>query len=1090
MKIISLEKINKLGKGVNFTNRFHHQNSLLRILMMAFCLCFAGWGFAQNKTITGKITEANGEAIIGASVKVNGTNTGTITNIDGNFTLNVPEKAILDIAYIGFKNKRITVGADNAYTITLDEDVQGLDEVVVVGYGSQKKATLTGSVSAVNNKEITVTKNENVVNMLAGKIPGVRISQMSSRPGAFDTSFDIRGLGNPLVVIDGIPRDMGYLQRMDASEIDNISILKDASAAVYGLRSANGVVLVTTKRGTAINGFDIQYSVNYGWQQFLQVPDNVNAVQYMTLSNEKNRRDFFANYMDSRPPLFTDADMQPYIDGTLQTTDWMNAVFKKTTPQSQHNITVNGGNEKVNYYFNLGYMQQDGVLRSNAMNYDRWNFRANIDTHITKRLKASLSLGGYMDNMNEPFTDIWAVYKSVWIQRPDVPVYANNNPQYFNGDLKVDGSSGNPMATTNQNVTGYRNWVNRQFSGQLALSYDIPGIEGLNAKALYNYDFKYGDDSWYSKPFTQYTYDPVTDTYTGATLTSLVGINNATMTRLAYPSYGTLMQLSLNYKRTFAGSHNLNVLALYEESYGFWDNFWARREITVNSKYLFAGDPTGQIGTQNGDNSQLGDQSSKALVGKLNYDYMGKYLVEFSFRYDGSSKFPIGKRWGLFPASSVGYRISEEPFFKNALPFVDNLKLRASYGKTGDDGIANLYPPDIVGYRIDPSNVGYIFGPNGGVTSGVIPTDIPNRNLTWYTSTMSDIGLDIDLWNGLLGGSFDYFNRNRNGLLTTVASQIPGTVGVTNLLPKANLDSDRTFGFDMSLSHRNKIGKVGYNVAASLSATRNQWRNFTHTTAGNSFLSWQANNSNNLQDRYKDIWWGIDYAGQFQNYQQIYNYPLLGSGVISGGGNVPGDYYYKDWNGDGVINGNDVHPIATYGLPLFNYGIALGANWNNFDLSMNFQGASGIYYQYSEALGMPLWGRGGAMTKFYDRWRPVDPNADIFDPSTQWVPGHYATTGSPLAQDVTSTLSVEDASYLRLKTIDLGYTIPKKLIRKAGIKELRIYFNGYNLLTFTKLKNMDPEHPGGAGGPSDNTVYNNYRYPNNKTYNLGASIKF
>ena len=405
MKINLLTKINEERK-VKLINPPLQKKSFLRILIMIFfCIYFADWGFAQNKTIAGKITEANGDPIIGASVKINGTNTGTITDINGDFSLEVPGNAVLDITYIGFKNKRIPVGASDTYAIALDEDVQGLDEVVVVGYGTQKKATLTGSVSAVTNKEITITKNENVVNMLSGKIPGVRITQMSSRPGAFDTAFDIRGLGTPLVVVDGIPRDIDYFQRMDASEIDNISVLKDASAAIYGLRSANGVVLVTTKRGSAsIGGFDIQYSVNYGWQQFLYVPDNVDAIGYMTLANEKNWRDFNGNYMAQRPALYTQADMQSYIDGTYQTTDWMNAIFKETTPQSQHNITVNGGNNKINYFFNLGYMQQDGALRSNAMNYDRWNIQANIDAHITKRFTASVSLGGYMDDMNEPFT--------------------------------------------------------------------------------------------------------------------------------------------------------------------------------------------------------------------------------------------------------------------------------------------------------------------------------------------------------------------------------------------------------------------------------------------------------------------------------------------------------------------------------------------------------------------------------------------------------------------------------------------------------------------------------------------------------------
>jgi len=1084
MKIHLLKKKEKMKSK----NCLFRENSFLRIFVIIFfCVCFADLGYAQSaKTITGKITEANGDPIVGASVNINGSNAGTVTDVNGNFTLQAPEKALLDISYLGFKSKRITIGASDSYTIKMDEDVQGLDEVVVVGYGTQKKTTLTGSVSAVSNKEITVTKNENVVNMLAGKIPGVRITQLSSRPGSFSTDMDIRGLGAPLVVVDGIPRDLDYFQRMDANDIDNVSVLKDASAAVYGLRSANGVILVTTKRGSAsAGGFNIQYSFNTGWQQFLNVPHNVDAVQYMTLANERNGRDYNTNYVSKLLPIYADASMQPYLDGTMQTTDWMNAVFKNTTPQYQHNVTIDGGNDKINYYFNLGYMNQDGVLTSNSMNYNRWNFQSNIDAHITKRLKASLSIGGYMDNMNEPNTDIWAVYKSVWIQRPDVPIYANNNPQYYNGDLQIQGSNNsNPMESTNSNIGGYRNYVNRQFTGQMALAYDIPGVEGLSAKALYDYDFKYSDQTYYAKPFNQYVYNATNDTYTPTTVFgSTASTTNANIKRAAYPSYNTLMQLSLNYKRTFAKSHNLDVLALYEEGYNFFDNFYAYRELTINIPYLFAGNDANQIG--NMDQTGLGDQSSKAFVGKINYDYMGKYLAEFSFRYDGSSKFPQGKRWGLFPSGSIGYRISEEPFFKNALPLVDNLKVRASYGKTGDDGNAKLYPPNVVGYNIDPNNIGYIFGSGGNITNGVNATAIPNPNLTWYTSKMFDAGLDFDLWKGLLGGSFDYFNRNRDGLIATVAPQVPGTVGVNNLMPEQNLNSDRTFGFDLSLSHRNKIGKVSYTVTGLVSATRTQWRNYMQTPAGNSFLSWQQS----LQNRNTGIWWGIGYGGQFQNYQQIYNYPSLGSGIIGGGGNVPGDYYYQDWNGDGVIDGNDNHPIATYGMPLYNYGLTIGVNWNNFDLNVNFQGAAGVYYQYTETLGTPLYADGGTMTKFWDRWHPLDPNADIFDPNTKWASGYYPITGSPLASNITSTLSVENASYCRLKTLEFGYSIPKKVLTKIGVKDLRLFFNGYNLLTFTGLRNMDPEHPGGAGGPSGD-MYSNYTYPNNKTYNLGASIKF
>lgn len=1055
------------------TNAFAANTMWRYMLVLFMSLAMPSLTYAQSKTIKGVVTDMQGEPVIGASVAVSGTTNGTATDINGEFTMTVAPTDKLTISYIGYEKKEITVGERTNFTIQLNEDNLLLDEVVVVGYGTQKKATLTGAVSAISSKDITVTKNENVTNMLAGKLPGVRISQTSSRPGAFDTNIDIRGMGEPLIVIDGVPRDKDYFSRMDANEIESVSVLKDASAAIYGLRSANGVILVTTRRGTAsASGFDISYSMNYGWQQFLHVPNNVDAIQYMTLTNEQNWRDFNQNYMNRKTPIYVDADFDPYRNGTKQTTDWMKAVFKNTVPQQQHNVTVNGGTEKISYFLNLGYMQQDGALRTGSMDYDRWNFRANIDANITKRLKTQLSLGGYMDEMNEPRTDIWAVYKSAWLQKPIADLYANNNPDYLNNYLVTDG---NPLATTNSDITGYRKNINRVFNGQFAISYDIPGIEGLTAKAMYNYDFKYADQTDYKKLYYLYDYNPETEQYTPTTLNT----PSSSVRRSSYPDYKTLMQLSLNYRRSFFETHNVSAVMLYEEEYSSWDNFYAFREIYVNSEYLFAGENEKQEGYM--DKNGLGDRSAKAWIGKFNYDYKGKYLAEFSFRYDGSSKFPKDERWGFFPAASVGWRISEESFIKENLSFVNNVKLRGSYGKMGDDRDASNYPPNIVGYEIDGGDRGWIY--NGNLVAGTKPTAIPNPNLTWYTSKTLDIGIDVDLWNGLLGGSFDVYQRDRDGLLAERGALIPGTVGAS--LPKENLESDRTSGFEIVLNHRNKIGDVSYFVTGQLSSTRNKWRTKVEEKAGNSYDNWR----NRVDGRYKDIWWGYKYGGQFQNYEQIYYHAVS----VGAGGAVPGDYYYVDWNGDGVINDKDKYPIATYGMPLFNYGFTLGADWKGIDLSMHFQGASDVYVQYSEALAQPLSFDGaGTMDKFWDRWHPVDPSADMFDPSTQWVSGYYPTTGSPLAE---GTRAIENASYLRMKTIELGYSIPKKYLSKLWIKDLRIYFSGYNLLTFTGLKNMDPEHPGGAGANESDRdkggwTIDNYKYPVNKTFNIGASIKF
>lgn len=1029
-------------------------------------ICLISTYAQSGKQITGLVVNELEEPMIGVTIKVtNNKSNGTITDVDGHFSLRAAPGETLEFSYIGYQTKNVKIGGATEYKVVLHEDSKALDEVVVVGYGTQKKATLTGAVSALDNEQLTMTKNENVVNMLSGKVPGIRISQRSSQPGAFDTAIDIRGMGEPLIVVDGIPRDKDYFSRMDASEIENLSVLKDASAAIYGLRSANGVIVVTTKRGASDSGskIDISYSMNYGWQQFLYVPNPVGAADYMTLKNEDWWRRFDNNYMTRQNAVFTEEQMQPYRDGTLQSTDWMAATFDKTSPQQQHNLSVSGGSEKIKYYFNLGYMKQMGAYKSHSMNYDRWNFRTNIDAQITKRLKTSLSLSGYVDEKNEPHTDIWSVYKKAWVNRTDVPIYANGNPLYpCDHDNLYEHD--NLVVITDSKKVGYRKDINRVFNGGLSLNYDIPGIEGLAFKALYSYDFRYLDKTEYKSTYNYYSYNDETDQYIASERNS-----PSTIQRSSYPDYKTLMQLSLNYSHKF-GNHNVSGLLLFEEEYSSWDSFYAKRELKVASEYLFAGEDENQVGYM----GDIGERLGQALVGKFNYDYKGKYLAEFSFRYDGSSRFPKNARWGFFPAASIGWRISEEAFVKEHIDFLNNLKLRASYGKMGDDRSANTYPPTVVGYNLDNNNKGWYY--NGVLMGGVTATSVSNPNLTWYTSKTLDIGLDFDLWNGLLGGSVDYFRRDRDGLLAQRASVLPGTVGVQ--LPQENLESDCTMGYEFSLSHRNKINDFSYNLGVQFSATKNRWKDKVETPAGNSYEYWRSH----LGGRNKDIWWGKDKGGQFQSYNQIYHHNTNVSSST-----LPGDYWYQDWNEDGVINDMDNHPIASQNLPVFNYGITLGAAWKGLDLSMSFQGTAGVYTQYGEVLAQPLAFDGGALDRFLDRWHPQDPNADYFDPSTKWVSGYYPVTGSPVAE---GTAAVQNASYLRLKTLEIGYTLPSKWLLPVGVRELRIYFSGYNLLTFTGLRDMDPERPGIAGSGASTWDWAFYNYPVNKSYNIGASIKF
>ncbi len=1020
----------------------------------------------QQKGISGTVKDKSGNPIPGVTVVVKGTKTGTVTSADGRFVIaGVPENSTLVFSFVGMKSMEVAVGTKSTVDVALEDETIGLDEVVAVGYGTQKKATLTGAVSSVTSEDIIRTKNENVVNTLTGKLPGVRVVQKSSAPGAYDTRIDIRGMGDPLFVIDGVPRDKDYFARMSSEEIESVSVLKDGTAAIYGLRAANGVILITTKSGVAQGGkVDVTWNSNYSMQQFLYVPKSVNAVDYMTLRNEQNWQDFGKNYLVRTNPIFTQDQFQPYLDGTRQSYNWMDAVFNKTTPQQNHSLSVNGGSDKLRYYFTLGYSDQMGAYKSNDYESERWNMRTNIDAQITDRLSAKVSVGAIMVNTTQPNGTGWTTYKLSWLTRPDAAFYANDNPAYLNGDTQYLNEGANMIAQTNADYVGDNLDKDRRFNGTLTLQYNIPGVKGLSTKGLYDYTTNLPDHTYYKRAYTLYRYNSDDDTYSPIQRNTPSDIS-----RGVNISYNTDMQLGMYYVNSFGG-HNINSFVIYEESYANWDSFNAYRELMVDSEYLFAGEEKNQKATE----GDVADRANKSVIGQVDYNFNGKYMAAFKFRYDGSSRFPDGSRFGFFPTVSAAWRLSEEGFVKESIPYLSNLKLRASYGEMGDDGAADNYPPS-TGYNLAGNDYGWYYG--GTLTGGVTAASIPNPDLTWYKIKSYNVGLDFGVFDNKLSGSFDLFKRDRSGLLATSSAVIPGTVGAS--LPQENLNSDRNFGYELSLQWESRYRDLSYYVRGQISATKSMRTDWLETPASNSYDKWR----NRTSGRYNDIWWGNESETMLTTYEQIRNYKLPLSQSA-----LPGDWVLNDWNEDGVVDGNDDHPIASYGLPVFNYGISLGGSWKGFDIALDFQGAHGVYVQYAEVLteALPFGGQ-NTLTWFMDRWHPVDPNADYFNPNTEWVSGFYPATGHDGRR--TGTNGVQNASYIRLKTAELGYTIPKNLISKVGVKDLRIYLSGYNLLTFTGLENVDPERPGASGGASSNYI-DFYNYPVNRTFTIGASVKF
>ena len=698
--------------------------------------------------------------------------------------------------------------------IIMETDSKMIDEVVVIGYGTQRRGSVTGAVSAVKGQDMIKTKNDNPQNMLTGRIPGLRVWQKSSEPGTFNNSFDVRGMGAPLIIIDGIPRSTEEFQRLNAMDIDDISVLKDASAAIYGVRAATGVVLVTTKKGGA-GKTEFSYNGSYTFQQPSRMPELCDPYESMTLFNEMSM-----NNINGGSWVFSEESFEAFRNGTRRTTDWNDLIISNVAPQTQHDISISGGTEKTKFYISMGYFYQEGIFRSRDLNYNKFNLRSNISTEIAKGIKFELGVSGISDERNTPYTSSQDIIRNYWRQGVLYPAYADpeGTKLNYNGlDMEQ-----NTVAMMTADISGYKKYKQKYFQSSATLTADFgeytPVLKGLTAKAMFSYDYRADNNEAFRKEYYQYAYDEQTGTYKQKVYNESSPSN---MRREFYDKSQMLGQFTVNYDRTFNDVHHVGGVIGWEVQKRNGDNFYAVRDLAFSMPYLLAGVTEGQIGAMQTGNNDLYEQANEALIGRINYSFADRYLLEAQFRYDGSSKFAKGHQWGFFPSVSAGWRISEEPFFKSidALKFVNQLKLRASYGILGDDGDLNYdwamgytYPStsgnmangDYNGY-----SPGYIFG--GKFISAASPMALPNENITWFKSKTFDIGFDFEGWDGLLGVSFDYFNRLRTGRIARRTGALPTVVGAT--APRENLDSDRQFGMELELTHRAASRQIFVNGA-------------------------------------------------------------------------------------------------------------------------------------------------------------------------------------------------------------------------------------------------------------------------------------
>ena len=971
---------------------------------------------SQQNTITGIITDSSGEPIPGVTVAVKGTTNGIITDFNGVYTLsNLSENAVLIVSFVGMKSQEITVGSKAQIDIVMQDETIGLDEVIAIGYGTQKKETVTGAITQVNTDDISLSPVAKLTDGLAGRISGVIINQRGGEPGRTSTEIFIRGKSttedsSPLYVIDGIARDYNGLDRLDPNEIQSITVLKDASAAIYGSRAANGVILITTKRGS-IGKPSIKFSYNHGFSQPTRVENLANSVQYAEAWN-------LVNAIKGQPAKYTDAEIQKFSNGSdplhYPNTDWHNTIYKDWNNQDKANISVSGGSESVKYFISTGYLQQGSPFNQGFGYNKQYNVRSNIDATINKNLTVSLDLSGRLDDILSGDID----YPHISLGYPYVNAFYPGTNYYTNAR-----TGNNVAAMTREKEFGYTSSDRGVFTGSLSATYKIPSIEGLSLSGTFAYDYNKN----YEKDYTGVTYIYNLNEETGE-YEKQINSNSSTPTLDVAFNQGRSQtaNLRLAYVKTFNEVHNIDAFIGYEQNTTYVDNLSAGRSQFLSGALheLFAG--TADKNYQSNDGSAF-ETARQNYFGRIQYDYNKKYMLQFQLRRDGSQNFAADKRWGWFPGVSAGWTVTEEDFMKG-LGSLDFLKLRASWGQLGNDNVSAFQYLTSYTYGDD-----YVYG--GTTSQGLIQSGVPNPNITWEIAETTDLGVEARMWEGKFGIDVDVFKTRRSNILAARNASVPYYTGLQ--LPDENIGIVENKGIELMLTHRGQINNdFKYSLSGNFTYVHNEVVYMDETPQQEAYQS-QTGKPIGAPLLYEVI-------GIFKDEAELASYP-------SRPGSIPGDFKILDANEDGSINSLDQIRQDFTSSPEIVFGLTSNFEYKNFELNLSFQGQARV--RVSSLSAIPYdpssWGN-------FNAWLLDDGWSFDNTDATKPRPGLGFATGWG-----NTTFQHRNGAFVRLKNAEIAYNLPKTSLQNLGISGCRVYVSGYNLLLIdgADLKDIgvDPE---------------------------------
>lgn len=1052
--------------------QFIKSKQLLKLpVVLLFLLVSSLQLMAQTNVVIGTVTDPLGEPLIGVNVVLKDNPTvGTITDMDGKFSLEAGNSKVFVFSYIGYAPQEVSIVGKNNIQVQLKEDSETLEEVVVVGYGTQKKGSLTGAISSVKSEELTRTTTPTTAGALVGKTPGISARQADGRPGA-SAAIQIRNMGTPLYVIDGIQCEEGQFNNIDVNDVESITILKDASAAIYGLRAANGVVLVTTKSGKRGEKNQISANAYYGIQNFMRYPEVANASQFY-----EGRMQADLNTYGSTARTMEELNLWRQGQGEYSSFDWQKFITNKNAPIWYGNVSATGGSERINYHFGVSHLDQKAMI--NGFNFARTNLQSNIEANITKSLKIGARLSGRIEerhNVGVPgLDDYWQPYYAMFQNWPTQHAYANDNPNYVNATR----NNATGAAIFDRNITGYTDDIWKSATANVYAEWQSP-IEGLKARVAYNYWIARNDQEQFEYTYKVYTYDKANDSYN-----EQWGNQNPWRRRLKDEKVEQTFQAQLNYDHTFNQKHHVSGVLGIETFEKTRD--WLQYNTLPTNNYIPL---TNGIADMQSMETKMTTARRAGMVFRAAYDYSSTYFAEFSGRYDGSYLFQEGNRWGFFPAVSAGWRLSEESFMSGVKEAtkLSNLKIRASWGQMGDDKLdvdddGDGYLDDIV----SPYSYlnGYTYGSgnavlNGNAMTGVVYRGIPITTLSWIKSTLINIGVDYGFLDDRLSGTFEVFQRKRTGLpALRYDVLIPTEVGFS--LAKENLNSDYHKGLELGVTWRDKVRDFSYSIGGNFTLARKMNGDSYKPRFGSSWDEYR----NSTENRWINTnTWGYQVVGRFQSYEDIQNYRVDNDGQ----GNttmLPGDLIYKDQNGDGIINSLDERPIGYQPeqLPYISFGINTSFEWKGIDLKADFAGAAGQSYHMCWEVAYPFQGDGNSTAYLLtDSWHRADPT----DANSEWIAGKFPATryaGANVSFNRYSDFWLHNTYYIKLRTLELGYTLPKSISSKFFVDRLRIYANAYNLFSIDNLSKyqLDPEIQSNSALVT----------PNLRTFSFGFNLNF